>query len=770
MSTDFDRVPHALRERPQWLVWRFEEATGERKPRKVPYYAGGGRRMGKQGDDADRARLVNFDRAIASMSRGEMTGIGFAFLPDDGLIGIDLDNVIDPDTGVIQPRADGIIRACGSYTEFSPSGRGVHIYSLGTTTSKKSNEIGVEMFCGRQFFTVTGRAFPGTVDDVTPIRPKVVERIHAVIEESRGKSVAAPAAPRFMRADGPADRDRIESALACVSADLGYNDWIAVGMALHDSLGESLGLEVWDWWSRKGTKYGGASSLEGHWRSFGNRSPGTDAVIFKLATTAGWRPPRPPREVRTESPPEPCAGSGAGQGGEPPDRGDDGGHGPSHDDFRTNSRGKIEPSLFNTMRVLQLDPGWRGVLGFNEFACRIVKRKRPPLSHTTIGEWSDIDDVHLQAYLTTVYKFEPRKVLVMDAVSEVAHMSPFHPVREYLDGLQWDGTPRVRALLAECWGAASTPSAASLRREDPAAHARHLTYLELAGTKWLVGAVARIFQPGCKLDTMVVFEGGQGDYKSTSIRCLFGDEWFSDSKMTIGDKDALAQMQGKWAYEMAEMDAHRKADDTAFKQFITTQIDRVRWHYGKRAEDVPRQCIFVGTTNMHQYGKDETGMRRIWPVEVGRVDIKRIVDERDQLWAEAVALYRGGATWWVDKRTTVIADEDRTWSEWDVFDEQAESRQNVDAWETPISEWLNDHNALSHFSTAEIMGDALKLDRARWTPPEQKRVAAILRRLGYKSKKVGPKYARVNGWVKVELDTGAEAPAPKPEDGGDVPI
>ena len=432
--------------------------------------------------------------------------------------------------------------------------------------------------------------------------------------------------------------------------------------------------------------------------------------------------------------------------------------------FRRNDKGNIQPSLFNTLHVLEGDPQWVGVLGFNQFSYRIVKRRMPPVLPATEGEWADIDDVRLQVYLTKTYSFEPKKTTVMDAVMQVAHAAPFHPVREYLDALVWDGTPRLVTLLADCWGALSTAGSAALRREDPGAHRRLGKYLELAGVKWLVGAVARIYKPGCKLDTMLVLEGGQGDFKSTSIRALFGDEWFSDSKLTIGDKDALAQMQGKWAYEMAEMDAHRKADDTAFKQFLTTQVDRVRWHYGKRAEDVPRQCIFVGTTNMEQYGKDETGMRRVWPFEVGFVDLDKIRSQRDQLWAEAVSLFRQGVTWWVDKRVFVLEPDeepliDRPWSEFELFQEQGDHRQNVDAWEEPILKFIADNNKLPYYTTAQIMGGALLLDKARWTPLEQKRVAAILRRLGFKTKKVGPKNARVNGWVREE-DQGEVADVP----------
>jgi len=769
---DIDRIPAALRERAQWLVWRFEQKDGEAKPRKVPYYTIGSRRTGQQGSDEDRARLVPFEHAHRALEGGRFTGLGFAFLPGDGLIGIDLDGVVDPETGELQERAAGIIKACASFTEFSPSGKGVHIYCLGETKSHKSNEIGVEMFCGRQFFTVTGRQFPGAVDEVTAIRPEVVERLHQVIDEARGKhratSAVAPARQPVEGVSQLADRDRIESALAFIPADLGYNDWIAVGMALFDTLGEAVGFQVWDYWSSKGSKYAGTAALTGHWKSFGGRAPGGDGVIFRLAMNAGWRPPKKPRSVppapSSRGAAEPSMEADSHTADEPPSWLMDG---PPVDDlmgmvhdaadfdslFRRNDKGNIQPSLYNTLHVLEGDPQWKGVLAFNQFSYRIVKRRLPPVQPATDGEWADIDDVRLQVYLTKTYSFEPKKTTVMDAVMQVAHAAPFHPVREYLDGLQWDGQPRLVSLLSECWGALSTPGSAALKREDAGAWRRLQRYLELAGVKWLVGAVARIYKPGCKLDTMLVLEGGQGDFKSTSIRALFGDEWFSDSKLTIGDKDALAQMQGKWAYEMAEMDAHRKADDTAFKQFLTTQVDRVRWHYGKRAEDVPRQCIFVGTTNMEQYGKDETGMRRVWPCEVGFVDLDKIRSQRDQLWAEAGALFRQGVSWWVDKRVYALEPDDeplidRPWSEFELFQEQGDHRQNVDAWEEPILKFITDNNKLPYYTTAQIMGGALLLDKARWTPLEQKRVAAILRRLGFRTKKVGPKKARVNGWVR----------------------
>ena len=819
---DIDRIPAALRERAQWLVWRFVKKAGAAKPSKMPYYANGhlrgwpngqppkgadGKRKPTpdqpqvdQGDPRDRAELVSFDAALAALHDDRWAGLGFAFLPGDGLIGIDLDNVIDVETGEVQERAAGIIAACDSFTEFSPSGRGVHIYCFGEAKSHKSNEIGVEMFCGRQFFTVTGRQFPGSPDVVTAIRPAVVERLHQVIDEARGKHRAtgssAPARQPvegqyesgleersfFARVNSKALHNLAAWVPALLPKAQPYKDGFRVSSAdLGRDLQEDLSMVpegIFDFGTERGKT---AIDLVLEWGAPTKPLEAAEWLCAHLGidpASIGGKRKRTRKAGPTPSSrgaAEPSMQAPSASMDEPPEWLMDG---PPVDDlmhfvhdsadfnsqFRRNDKGNIQPSLYNTLHVLEGDPLWRGVLGFNQFSYRIVKRRMPPVLPATDGEWADIDDVRLQVYLTKTYSFEPKKTTVMDAVMQVAHAAPFHPVREYLDALVWDGTPRLVTLLSDCWGALSTAGSAALRREDPGAHRRLGKYLELAGVKWLVGAVARIYKPGCKLDTMLVLEGGQGDFKSTSIRALFGDEWFSDSKLTIGDKDALAQMQGKWAYEMAEMDAHRKADDTAFKQFLTTQVDRVRWHYGKRAEDVPRQCIFVGTTNMEQYGKDETGMRRIWPLEVGMVDLAKLRELRDQLWAEAVALFRQGVTWWVDKRVFVLEPDeepliDRPWSEFELFQEQGDHRQNVDAWEEPILKFIADNNKLPYYTTAQIMGGALLLDKARWTPLEQKRVAAILRRLGFKVKKVGPKNARVNGWVREE-DQGEAADVP----------
>jgi putative DNA primase/helicase len=445
--------------------------------------------------------------------------------------------------------------------------------------------------------------------------------------------------------------------------------------------------------------------------------------------------------------------------------------------LKKNGRGAILPTLFNALLVFDNDIAWRDVIAFDEFSYRVVKRKTPPTRVVKIGEWSDLDDVQALVYIAEEHGFEPRKAVIMDAVLSVAHQNAFHPVREWLRSLEFDGQARVQNLAGDYFGGISTAETASLGMAEKVELG---IYLKLLSVKWLVGAVARIMNPGCKLDTMPVLEGSQGSFKSTALRLLFGSEWFSDSKLVIGDKDALANMQGKWCNEMAEMDSHRKADDTAFKQFLSTQTDRVRWHYGRRAEDVPRQSVFVGTTNMAQYGKDETGLRRIWPFAVGSIDLAAIKRDREQLWAEAVKLFDAGVSWWVDGNKRVIDPEtnpayadlfDAPITERDLFSRQAEDRMQVDAWLYPIVDWLEQNNGAPHITTAEVLGGALNIDRARWSKSEQMRVSAILKRLGYEHRKVGPRTARV--WAFVKNETASVVPGASKassESDNDLPI
>jgi putative DNA primase/helicase len=325
-------VPQSLRNRAQWLVWRFEpDVRPDKKPRKVPYCANGGwraedRRQGEQGSPDDRLRLVTYDEAIGHALAPDKGGVGFAFLPGDGLIGIDLDAVIDAETGEISERARNIIAACNSYTEYSPSGRGVHIIVAGDTAalfddgrahSFKSNAIGVEVFCGAQYFTFTGKRYSGTPEEVQPVDERTLRRLYNTVRPDSAASVAdlRPG----VRAPESDDARRADAALAYVDAE-DYQTWIDIGHALKHAFGEA-GFSLWDRWSQKSAKYPGATQAAKKWASFNPNGSLTLGTVFELAKRGGYQPPRTPKRSKS-----------ADSGGRPPSDGDRGaGAGPRGD-------------------------------------------------------------------------------------------------------------------------------------------------------------------------------------------------------------------------------------------------------------------------------------------------------------------------------------------------------------------------------------------------------------------------------------------------------
>lgn len=241
-TLDAAAFPAELTQRPQWLVWRYVKKPGQKKPAKMPYYATTGELRGwplgkpkdgnptdaqpqvDQGHPLDREHLVTFIDALEAMDDlGGFDGVGFAFLPGDGLIGIDLDIHGDPEK---RARADAIVKACASWSEVSPSGEGVHIIVAGETETFKHNGIGIEVFCGRQFFTMTGRHIDGTPDSVNPITPEVLAQLRRTVEKAKkadrdAKEASAPA-PKVAASTGPAPSytadERARVRLYCMTA------------------------------------------------------------------------------------------------------------------------------------------------------------------------------------------------------------------------------------------------------------------------------------------------------------------------------------------------------------------------------------------------------------------------------------------------------------------------------------------------------------------------------------------------------------------------
>lgn len=302
---------------------------------------------------------------------------------------------------------------------------------------------------------------------------------------------------------------------------------------------------------------------------------------------------------------------------------------------RTKS-GVPESNSYNCIWIMQHDPKLKQRFGLDEFAHRIVVLGNLPWRTVNGSDlWGDTDDACIRNYLSTVYQIKG-KGIIDDAITEVMNQNKFHPVREYLTALNWDGTERVDSLFIDFIGAEDTP------------------YIRAVTRKWLCGAIARVMEPGIKFDTAIVLYGEQGLGKSVILERL-GGKWFNNTLQDIKTKDALEQIQGAWINELAELSPTYKNDNEIVKAFLSRTTDRFRVPYGRRTEEYPRQCVFAGSTNNLLFLKDRTGNRRFWPISG---DKRRKVcnswdlskDEVDQIWAEAFMMWANGESLVLDEQ------------------------------------------------------------------------------------------------------------------------
>jgi predicted P-loop ATPase len=377
-------------------------------------------------------------------------------------------------------------------------------------------------------------------------------------------------------------------------------------------------------------------------------------------------------------------------------------------DLKLDHNGGVRPLLANLILFLRHHPKWQGVFGFDQFSARVVIRKRPSWGdEVPDAVWTD----HHESLARVWFQREDINATAGDvgrAVQAVARDNPFHPVRDYYDALVWDGTPRLDEWLA------------TYLRADNTAYTRAI------GSRFLISAVARIYQPGCKVDHMLVLEGRQGRQKSEALRALaVEDAWFTDRLSHVTSKDAALETAGVLLIEIAEMDALTRATPSAIKAFLTRRSDRFRPPYGKHPINLPRQCVFAGTINPISGGylNDPTGSRRIWPVSChGMIDRNGIERDRDQLWAEAVCRYKGGAKWWLETPDLE-----------GLATTEQEMRFRVDPWNAPIEKWLQSRKDAS---ITDVLEHALGIAAANQTHSASIRVASILTELGFTKRRL----------------------------------
>lgn len=414
------------------------------------------------------------------------------------------------------------------------------------------------------------------------------------------------------------------------------------------------------------------------------------------------------------------------------------------DNLTRNRDHHVEGTLHNLMLIMENDERLAGLWWLNDSSNQVVLSRDPVWRGGNRHEFIDSDTYELAAWLQHPdrYRMKCSDDMVLKAVIAVARRYRRHPIREFLSGLEWDGVPRVESMLVDLFGAADS------------------SYSRRAAQCFMVSAVARVLWEdpkapslGAQVDFMLVLEGEQGKRKSSALRAIFGSEWFVETSESPSGNDFYQVIQGAWGVEIGEMDSFSKADVTSVKTAITRRVDKFRAPYERVPRAYRRECVFAGTTNEHQYLRDPTGGRRFLPVRTdGEVKIELITAQRDQLWAEAVQLFRDGCEWWELPA--------------DAAEQQAE-RYVGDSWEGRVAAWLDMRADEGRYpgrlkfgvrvdwtTTDEILVHSIGIDAGKHGKPEQMRVAAILKTNGWEqTRRRWPGGGREWRWFRIgEVD------------------
>lgn len=366
-------------------------------------------------------------------------------------------------------------------------------------------------------------------------------------------------------------------------------------------------------------------------------------------------------------------------------------------------------TIANVMLIMAHDPALAGMLGHNEFTSQsLMLRHAPPpeegqapLPGPYPRPWGAEDVALVQAYVQRIWIPKASRQMIEDAMlAEAAHRR-FHPIRDWLGALRWDGVSRIDTWLCQVFGCPD---------DD---------YHRAIGARFLIAAVRRIRQPGCKFDHMPVFEGDQGIGKSTVCKALFGPANFSDAiPEELASRDAALALLGVWALEFSEIQHLIRNEVEVIKAFLSRSTDRYRPPYGKSYVERPRQGVLIGTTNTTDYLRDTSGNRRIWPVRCLFADVEWVEANRDHLWAEAAAREASGEAIWLHEQE---AREQAA---------QAQSdRMSEDVW----ADLVRDHiSGRREARIPDILTTAIGIPRERQGKREEMRVANILTSFGWR--------------------------------------
>jgi predicted P-loop ATPase len=410
--------------------------------------------------------------------------------------------------------------------------------------------------------------------------------------------------------------------------------------------------------------------------------------------------------------------------------------------------GEPWPTLGNAILILTNDTVFAGMFGLDRFTGQRVLMRAPPRIEDDDPEipgpyprgWTEDEDVSLiLAWMQGTWGRKWARNTIVDAMIVVSRRNTFHPILDWIDKLVWDGQDRLDTWLRSAFDVKNEFNPLS---DDPAERKRWKEkndYFAMIGARFLIAAVRRLRQPGCKFDHLLILEGAQRIGKSTAVALLFGAEYFTDDVPTdLKNKDAALGLHGKWCIEFAEIEHLVRTEVEVIKAFLSRATDHYRPPYGEKYIDVPRASVLIGTTNSDDYLRDGTGNTRMWPAWCQSVDLVWLAMWRDQLWAEAAAREAKGEVIWLDDEK--LQDEAKT---------ATAHRLAGEVWEPAIVKWLGE-NALQidedrPLTIARVLEHGIGMSKDKMTRASEMRVGAVLRSLGYQRKfgSIGGKTIRV---------------------------
>jgi predicted P-loop ATPase len=702
----YELIPQSLKLIDNWIVWKLEERNGKKS--KTPYRADGT----GYAKTNDPNTWVSFEQALSAYESSQkaipFSGVGFivkASINGQQLIGIDIDYPADSEIA-----QECIAHFSSTYCEKSPSGK-LRIFCTGSKESIarcKGNDSKIEVYDDKspRYLTVTGEHIENTHTEITHCQ----DGLNWLLEKYFKKEpeiVFKPSenASKAFSTQGDSnslpfsENDVLEHLRRAKNAskfeglfngsghkDESTGDLILCSMIAFYSQSKSVVDNVFRQSQRTNLK-------NGKWDKKHNANGETYGQITIRKAIMGLKTTYNPHSYQTTAADARRPQTSNWQ---------------SRLAISENKEGELtmKSNFYNLLILLENDHNLKDCFRFNELTSKVIVNGNNIMP---AGELEDGTISVIREYLANAYqhlkshhiKWEATETL--NAVLHIARKNSYHPIKDYLNSLKWDGIERISHFFSDYCGT----------KKDE--------YTDHVAKSFFISAVARVMAPGCKVDTMLILEGVQGLGKSSLLRALCKDkEWFRDSAISLESKDAYTGLRGKWIIEMSELDSLNKAETTRIKSFISSPIDSYRPPYGRCDIDVPRQCVFTGTTNKSQYLKDETGNRRFLPVQCEYISIEDVEFNRDMLWAEAVTCYNMGELWYLDKGNILLRKR---------ITEEQEDRYEEDAWSNAIAEWIVVQE--EEFTITKIAQRVLQIELADITRQTETRIGKILKSLGY---------------------------------------